>query len=80
MKRKPMPPEDLQELWRPAPGFVGPLLPPMLLWFARGRPQSAWEIEAEVRFAMGVRRWEKLGDQRDLFEALIDAKRSDAIQ
>ena len=57
-KTKPTAPEDLQELWRPAPAFIGPLMPPMLLWFARGRRQGAWEIAAEARHAAGVRRWE----------------------
>lgn len=42
---------DHQELWRPAPDFVGPLMPPMLLWFARGRPKSAWEVAADARHA-----------------------------
>jgi hypothetical protein len=40
------PPVVLQELWRPAPDFIGPLLPPMLLWFARGCPKDQWELDA----------------------------------
>jgi hypothetical protein len=52
MKSKPIfRTSDHQELWRPSPAFVGPMMPPMLLWLARGRPRSAWEVAAEVRHA-----------------------------
>lgn len=57
---------DHQVLWRPSPDFCGPLMPPMLLWFARGRPKSAWEVEADARHAAGVRRWEE-PEQLNLF-------------
>lgn len=50
-----------------APAFIGPLMPPMLLWFARGRPKSAWEIVAEARQSVGVRRWDEGVGQFDLF-------------
>ncbi len=41
--------EELQELWRPDADLIGPLMPPMLLWFARGRPKDAWQIAGEAR-------------------------------
>jgi hypothetical protein len=40
---------DHQELWRPASDFIGPMMPPMMLWLARGCPKSAWEVVAEDR-------------------------------
>ena len=49
MVRKPAFPVSGQELWRPSPEFTGPMMPPMLLWNARGRPKSAWEIAADER-------------------------------
>jgi hypothetical protein len=54
MKRKPASTfrtSDHQELWRPSPGFTGPMMPPMLLWFARGRPKSPWELKVDARVA-----------------------------
>jgi hypothetical protein len=49
VKKRPPSAVDHQELWRPEPDFVGPLMPPMLLWVARGRPKSPWALQAEAR-------------------------------
>ena len=62
-KRAEWPGEDLQNFWRPYPAFVGPLMPPMLLWFARGRPKSPWELIGEERAIT------RGGVQLDLFAA-----------
>ena len=43
------PTEDLQELWRPAPEFAGPMLPPMIAWQLRGEPKSPWQIASDER-------------------------------
>ena len=60
MARKPIfRTKSFQELWRSSPEFVGPMMPPMLRWFAHGRLKSAWEIEAEARYSAGLRRWER---------------------
>ena len=47
-------PLDASWCHRPAPDFIGPLCPPMQLWFARGRPKSQWEIDAAARQAAGA--------------------------
>jgi hypothetical protein len=54
-------PLDASWCHNPAPDFIGPLTAPMALWFARGRPKSAWEIAAADR-AMSR------AGQMDLFE------------
>lgn len=74
---KPLTAWELQEIWRnkgaiaavpsddschdPAPDFIGPTLGGMALWFARGRPKSAWEVAADER------RLTERGVQADLF-------------
>jgi hypothetical protein len=57
-------PMDASWCHNPAPDLIGPMMPPMELWFARGRPKSAWEIAAQTRHA--ARQW--AGAQGDLFE------------
>jgi hypothetical protein len=47
---------ELEALWRPSPEFIGPVAPPMLMWFYHGCPKDDWQIEAERRFAKGERR------------------------
>lgn len=56
--------DDHQELWRPPPAFMGPIMPPMLLWLARGRPKSAWELKAAARVEAAP---VELGQQLELF-------------
>jgi hypothetical protein len=36
--------EELEELWRPSPEFVGPVGPPMWLWLKDADAQRAWEL------------------------------------
>jgi hypothetical protein len=47
------------------PDEHGPAEPPMIRWLRLGSPKSAWELEAEARFAAGVRRWQ--AEQLELF-------------
>jgi hypothetical protein len=47
-------PLDASWCHEPAPDFIGPMMPPMGLWVARGRPKSAWEIEADTRHRMSA--------------------------
>jgi hypothetical protein len=46
--------DGLDELWRPASAFVGPMMPPMVAWLKAGRPRSAWEVAADARHAAQV--------------------------
>lgn len=41
--------DGLDELWRPSPEFIGPVMPPMIAWLLAGRPRSQWQIDAETR-------------------------------
>jgi hypothetical protein len=40
---------ELEALWREDPAFIGPVAPPMLMWFYRGRPKAEWELKAGQR-------------------------------
>jgi hypothetical protein len=44
-------PLDASWCHKPAPDLIGPMMPTMLLWFARGRPKSSWEVAADARHA-----------------------------
>lgn len=36
--RRALTPDELTELWRPFPAFIGPSMPPMIAWQKRGAP------------------------------------------
>jgi hypothetical protein len=33
---------ELEAIWRPHPGFIGPVGPPMVLWLANREAQAKW--------------------------------------
>ena len=43
-EKRQMTAEELEQLWRPSPDFIGPVGPPMVLWLKNAEAQREWKI------------------------------------